>query len=236
MKVQHQQKQRGFKSQTKDGEMLPSRLFQLMSDVQSLTCGSSHYDPQLLWLDFRSSQQHARLHMCLQQNKDNADRNTLIFPLDQQLLLKLRCYCLGWAAADFLDACFHAALKTGFEVCLVLVWLPSEHLCDVCADQPASSGAGVAVCCRRTQKSADLRCPTRGAISLICISTVPRHTCGQVKSSARILIFSEICKQQPKSNICLRRDTGAVLKSTLREGATGGAQCRPCGWICRCAD
>lgn len=55
MKVQHQQKQQGLKSRTKDGEMLTSRLFQLMSDVQSLTYGSSHYNPQpgSQLLDFR---------------------------------------------------------------------------------------------------------------------------------------------------------------------------------------
>lgn len=35
MKVQHQQKQQRPKSQTKDGEMLTSRLFQLMSDIHS---------------------------------------------------------------------------------------------------------------------------------------------------------------------------------------------------------
>lgn len=69
-------------------------------------------------------------HMCLQQNKDNNDLNTLIFLLYQQLLLQLRCYYLGCDAADWLDACFHAALKAGFKVCLVLVWLLLEHLSD----------------------------------------------------------------------------------------------------------
>lgn len=68
--------------------------------------------------------------MCLQQNKDNNDLNPLIFLFYQQLLPKRRCYYFGCAAADWSDACFHAALKTGFEVCSVLVWLLSEHLSD----------------------------------------------------------------------------------------------------------
>lgn len=69
MKVHQQRKQQGFKSQTKDGEMLTSRLFQLMSDVQSLTYGSSHYDPQpesqlWWWLDFRfGPDHHSNMHV-----------------------------------------------------------------------------------------------------------------------------------------------------------------------------
>lgn len=66
MKVQHQQKQQGFKSQTKDGEMLTSRLFQLMSDVQSLTYGSPHYNPQpeSQLLDFRfGPDRHSNMHV-----------------------------------------------------------------------------------------------------------------------------------------------------------------------------
>lgn len=69
-------------------------------------------------------------HMCLQQNKADDGLNTLIFLLYQQLLLKLPCHYFGCAAANWLDACFHAALKTGFEVYLVLVWLLLEHLSD----------------------------------------------------------------------------------------------------------
>lgn len=68
MKVQHQQKQQGFKSQTKDGEMLTSRLFQLTSDIRSLTYGSSHHNPQpesqLLGLDFRfGPDRHSVMHV-----------------------------------------------------------------------------------------------------------------------------------------------------------------------------
>lgn len=75
-------------------------------------------------------------HLWLQQNKDNNDLHTLIFLLDQQLLLKLRCHRFSCAAADWLDACFHAALKTGFEVCLHL----SDRACvQVCAGSPAWS-------------------------------------------------------------------------------------------------
>lgn len=68
MKVQHQQKQQGFKSQTEDGEMLTTRLFQLVSDIRSLTYGSSHCNPQhesqLLWLDFRfGPDRHSNTHV-----------------------------------------------------------------------------------------------------------------------------------------------------------------------------
>lgn len=64
---------------------------------------------------------------------------------------------------------------------------------------------------------------------MICVSTFGRHTCGQVDSSALDSdLFSDLQrKQQLKSNICLRRDTGAVLKSTLcvsvlQEGHSAG--------------